>query len=189
MPHPISDLSYDEHDRRHHDVLDTHTLVVRQRIALPMDTQTRRVDASYIRRSDQKRSLSLPTTTLAVKLLILLVFVLNAKSWPFVWHGKYLVASRPSRPTRLIDDRPRTSSHHTVKVWYPAIMAHYRARRLGLQQYYRRLQIGLPKPTSDLASLPPQIRRAIELGRKHKFEHPLGVKSVKRYTAGFDDCE
>lgn len=95
----------------------------------------------------------------------------------------------------------------TVKVWYPAILAHYKARRYGLKDYYRRLQIGLPGALSnnstststsisskagdevDTGSLPPKVQRALDLGRKHKFEHPLGVKSTRRYSAGFDDCE
>lgn len=77
-----------------------------------------------------------------------------------------------------------------VKVWYPAILAHYRARRLGLKQYYRQLQIGPPSSNSNKSNdeLPEKVKKAIELGRSHKFEHPLGVKSVKRYTASFDDC-
>jgi hypothetical protein len=110
-----------------------------------------------------------------------------------------------------LDRETPLPSHFTVKVWYPAILAHYKARRYGLKDYYRRLQIGLPSalfnnstPTSTSTStsskagdevdtgnsqLPDKVRRALDLGRKHKFEHPLGVKSTRRYTAGFDDCE
>lgn len=97
---------------------------------------------------------------------------------------------------------PRNTFAFTVKVWYPAILAHYKARRYGLKDYYRRLQIGLPGAPSRSTStnednrtgslqlqLPDKVQRAMDLGRKHKFEHPLGVKSTRRYTAGFDDCE
>lgn len=192
-----------------------------------------------------------------MKLLILLIFVLNAKSWPFVWHGKSLplLLSSFSIPTlfraradifscsSFLDppilfhtlkpqhlktsiSNPETSKppypaknthiphiiYHisgnhalrpTVKVWYPAILAHYKARRYGLKDYYRRLQIGLPGALSRSTStdednnrtgslqlqLPDKVQRALDLGRKHKFEHPLGVKSTRRYSAGFDDCE
>lgn len=95
----------------------------------------------------------------------------------------------------------------TVKVWYPAIRAHILARRLGLKTYYKALKIGIPLTSSTSKSSvdagttsfevekgvykpnEDDVKRAVQIGRGHKFEHPMGVVSVKKFRAGFDDCE
>jgi hypothetical protein len=122
-------------------------------------------------------------------LFIFLIFLLNAKSWPFVWHSQY---KRLGWDSSVVAHHYRSSVNpwftayvliFTVKVWYPAIMAHIRARRLGLKGYYRHLQIGIPLSPTSIPTSPTTTARG------HKFEHPLGVKSVKKFTAGFDDCK
>lgn len=79
-------------------------------------------------------------------------------------------------------------------------MAQIRARFIGLGSYYRRLKIGVFHQTpavngkakhaighvSESAEVPETV---LKLGRSHKYEHPFGVKSVKKRNAGFDDCD
>ncbi|KAJ9123196.1 hypothetical protein QFC22_001389 [Naganishia vaughanmartiniae] len=94
-----------------------------------------------------------------IKYLVLLLFLLNAKSWPLVWH---------------------------VKLWWPAIRGSIDARRKGVKEYYWGLGLFTSEDRRN-PKVQPLIEKDAHHG--NRFVDHTKVVTVRKYHAYFDDCD
>lgn len=119
-----------------------------------------------------------------VKYLALLLLFLNAKSWPFVWHGELLTCS-----CKANNRAPYQVAHPfclAVKLWWPAIWGHIQAKRKGLKPYYWGLGLFTTKDRQD-----PEVQKLIQKDPYHgdRFMDHTKVVSKKKCHAYYDDCK
>ncbi|KAJ9115016.1 hypothetical protein QFC22_005344 [Naganishia vaughanmartiniae] len=94
-----------------------------------------------------------------IKYIALLLLLLNAKSWPFVWH---------------------------VKLWWPAIWGHIQAKRKGLKPYYWGLGLFTTKDRQE-PEVQRLIQK--DPFRGDRFRDHTKVVSKKKCHAYYDDCD
>lgn len=119
-----------------------------------------------------------------MKYLALLLLFLNAKSWPFVWHGERLTSA--ANIISMVSTKLLILIHYTVKLWWPAIWGHIQAKRKGLKPYYWGIGLFTTKDRQD-----PKVQKLIQEDPYHgdRFRDHTKVATKKKCHAYYDDCK